>query len=83
MLLDLPRVTDGEREIVAITRARRRDQRARMVLGAAAVPVDHVQHAVRGRARNQRAQAIAIRRAVPVAPAVREPHETHLARRRR
>ena len=45
MLLDLPVVADRDREVVPAALARRGDQRAHVVLGAAAVVVDDVQHA--------------------------------------
>ncbi len=45
MLLDLPEISDGNGEIVAPPGPRRVDQGARMVLGAAPVPVDDVQDA--------------------------------------
>ncbi len=49
--LDLPARADRDREVVTIVVSRRVDQCARMVLGAAAVAVDHVQHTVRRRRR--------------------------------
>ena len=49
--LDLPARADRDREVVPIVVSRRVDQCARVVLGAAAVAVDHVQHTVRRRRR--------------------------------
>ena len=45
MLLDLPGVVDGDRQVVPPALARRADERAHVRLGAAAVVVDDVQHA--------------------------------------
>ncbi len=46
--LELPTVADRDGEVVAIPGARRIDQRARVMLGAAAVPVDHMEDAAIG-----------------------------------
>jgi hypothetical protein len=48
MLLDLPSVADGDREVVAPVLARSRDQCAHMRLRAAAMIVDHVEDATAG-----------------------------------
>src|SRR5512132_1105830 len=47
MRLELPAVADGDRKVMPVAVARRVDQRARVMLGAAAVPVNHMEHAVR------------------------------------
>ena len=46
MGLDLPAVADGDRQMMAIPVARSIDQRTRVMLGAAAVAMNDVQHAV-------------------------------------
>ena len=46
VLLDLPAVADGDRQMMAIPVARSIDQRTRVMLGAAAVAMNDVQDAV-------------------------------------
>ena len=61
VLFDLPGITQGDRKIVAITRARCVDQRTCMVLGSASVTVNHVQHAVAARAGTSRKSSALLR----------------------
>ena len=53
MCFDLPRGADGDREMVPVAVPRCIDQRSCVMLGAAAVAVDHVQDAMRRRRRER------------------------------
>ena len=71
VLVDAPRVADRDGEIVAARGSRCIDQRADVMLGAASVSVDHVQHAA-GPARISGGPPSPSSGAVRVAPSVRE-----------